>query len=285
MDLGKTIAGERPSGGRIREYRIHFPRFQSRWPTVVFALHGAGSDASGMEPFCGLSDLADERGFCVVYPQGSGRTETSRSWNAGGKSQFAARENIDDIRFFLDLLDELRKKYGMNTERAFFVGMSNGAAMAYRAGIEMPERVAGIAAVAGCLSSEIANPSRPVPVIHFHGTEDTMVPYSGGLGHSISRTPLYSVQETMSRWIAVNQAKHVPESRELPLHVDDGTRVRHDWYRAAETGADVQLWTIQGGGHTWPGRQCPFPFLGKSTMNLDANQEIWKFFEQCLDRP
>jgi polyhydroxybutyrate depolymerase len=285
MDLGKTISDELPAGGRLREYLIHFSRKESRWPAVVIALHGAGSDAAAMEQFCGLSELADERGFCVVYPQGSGRTANLRSWNAGGNSQFAAREKIDDVQFLLDLLHGLQRKHRLHTERIFLVGMSNGAAMAYRAGVEIPERVAGIAAVAGCLSSDVPNPSHPVPVVHFHGTEDTFVPYGGGMGRSLTRTPMHSVAETMALWVDANQAAKVPESTEFPPSVADGTWVCRDWYHAMETAADVQLWTIHGGGHTWPGRMCPYPFLGKSTVNVNANEEIWKFFQQCPEQP
>ena len=44
--------------------------------------------------------------------------------------------------------------------------------------------------------------------------------------------------------------------------------------------AEVVLVVIEGGGHTWPGRP-PLPAqLGKSTMNIAANDWIWEFFQK-----
>ena len=40
------------------------------------------------------------------------------------------------------------------------------------------------------------------------------------------------------------------------------------------------LFVIEGGGHTWPGKQPPVGFIGKSTKNISANDLIWEFFEK-----
>jgi len=42
----------------------------------------------------------------------------------------------------------------------------------------------------------------------------------------------------------------------------------------------VILYVIDGGGHTWPGRQWPVPLLGRSTRDVAANDLIWEFFQK-----
>ncbi|NBU41864.1 MAG: polyhydroxybutyrate depolymerase, partial [Planctomycetia bacterium] len=36
--------------------------------------------------------------------------------------------------------------------------------------------------------------------------------------------------------------------------------------------------TIEGGGHTWPGRRPPVWFIGRSTRTVSANELMWEFF-------
>lgn len=280
VELGKTSLQNVVTKEGLRDYYVHRPHRIGRNAAVVIALHGAGSDALGMEQFCGLTDTAEKHGFCVVYPQGTGRTPAARTWNAGGDAQYAARQKIDDIGFLEQVMFRLRHEFQLNTDRVYLVGMSNGAALAYRAAVEIPHRVAAVAAIGGCLSSEIPNPTRPVPVIHFHGTEDTFVPYLGGMGRSLSRTPMHSVSKTIAIWVQANGASTDPIREEISEKVPDGTSIVRTWHPSLDGTADVELWTIHGGGHTWPGRRCPFPFLGKSTQNLDANETLWRFFER-----
>ena len=56
-----------------------------------------------------------------------------------------------------------------------------------------------------------------------------------------------------------------PQTTELPDKAHDGTKVTRKVYAPKDGGAEVVLYTIDGGGHTWPGRQPPVRFLGKST--------------------
>jgi polyhydroxybutyrate depolymerase len=57
-------------------------------------------------------------------------------------------------------------------------------------------------------------------------------------------------------------------------------RVSRTVYAGGEQGSEVVLIVIEGGGHTWPGRQPPVPFLGKSTPTVAANDLIWEFFQK-----
>jgi polyhydroxybutyrate depolymerase len=49
-------------------------------------------------------------------------------------------------------------------------------------------------------------------------------------------------------------------------------------YTNCNQGAEVILYTIEGGGHTWPGG-VPIPIVGKTTEAIDATEEMWRFFQ------
>jgi len=137
--------------------------------------------------------------------------------------------------------------------------------------------------VAGVMGSETCSPSRPVPILHFHGTDDRFVPYAGGVGRrSKSETIFYSVEHTVRKWVKANRARNRPLITLLPERVADGTHVTRTRYPAGHGSAEFVLYTIEGAGHTWPGRQPEFDFLGVSTRNLVASDVISEFFQQHL---
>jgi polyhydroxybutyrate depolymerase len=116
-------------------------------------------------------------------------------------------------------------------------------------------------------------------VIHFHGTADKLVPFEASQGESAKFFGFKSVPETMRILVACNACAQDPQTTELPDKAHDGTKVTRKVYAPKEGGAEVVLYTIEGGGHTWPGRQPPVRFLGKSTGQISANDLIWEFFQ------
>jgi len=118
-------------GEQKREYLVHVPPdYDGKRPTaVVLAFHGGGSNAEQMEKFSGLSDKADEAGFMVVYPSGSGRLPDMLTWNAGNCCGYAQRHKIDDVGFVAALLDDLATVANVDAKRVYATGMSNGALM------------------------------------------------------------------------------------------------------------------------------------------------------------
>jgi polyhydroxybutyrate depolymerase len=248
---------------------------------VVLALHGGGSNPAAMADFCGLSQKANQEGFLVVYPHGSGRTGEYLSWNAGNCCGHAWKRGVNDVEFVHRLLDDLSEAAEVDARRVFATGMSNGGMLAYRLACEMPERIAAIAPVAGTLGLADCRPALPVPVLHFHGTKDLFVPYEGGKGpRSLSGTNFLPVREAIQTWVRNNECKPGPVETVLSEGKSDGMRITQHTYAGGRDGAEVALVTIEGGGHTWPGRLPRLAMLGPSAIGISANDMMWEFFQR-----
>ncbi len=123
---------------------------------------------------------------------------------------------------------------------------------------------------------------KPVPVIlAFHGTDDKFAPFKGGRGErSLSQTEFHSVEHSIGCWVKANGCRAEPVVTEEKAKVEDGTKVTRKTWGGGKNGSEVVLIEITGAGHTWPGRQPALLFLGKSTKNISANDEMWEFFKK-----
>lgn len=262
------------------------------WPLVV-ALHGGGSTPLGMMHFSQILRASDEYGFATLLPAGTGPSDEFRTWNAGRCCGHAARWQVDDVGFLQRLLDDALGRWAIDPTRVYATGISNGGMMSYRLAAEMSERIAAIAAVAGALVCDPAPLTRPVPVIHFHGTQDDFVPYQGGRGaRSLRRVDFPSVEATLTRWRAAcgwdamaaaqvlfSGPKKTSPGEWIPQSDQPITATRHVHANDAEAETIVEI-KIDGGGHTWPGVAPPLPFMGPTLMSLSANELMWAFFKQ-----
>src|SRR6267142_202523 len=179
-----------------RSYLVHVPQNydHAKHTPVVLALHGATMNGPIMAAFCGMSIKSEEAGFIVVYPTGTGR-KPFLFWNAGGDWEGIGRQP-DDVAFIGKLLDDLATVVNVDEKRVYACGMSNGGMMCYRLAAEMSDRIAAIAPVAGTIAIEESKPKRPVPVIHFHGTKDTFVPFEMKKGKTPSFMKLNGVDDS-----------------------------------------------------------------------------------------
>jgi len=268
---------------RTRTYLVHLSKSYDGGKAfpVVLAFHGGASNAEQLVRFCGLNDKADRAGFIVVYPEGTGRLKTALTWNGGNCCGYAKENNVDDVGFTKALLDDLASVVKVDAKRVYATGMSNGAIMAYRLASELSEHIAAIAPVSGPMGTEKCQPKRPVSVLHFHGTSDEFAPFKGGKGaRSLSGTDFYSVEHSIHAWVKADGCKEDPETVTMPDRAKVDTRIRRKTYQGGKEGSEVVLVVIEGGGHTWPGREPAVRVLGKATKNVSANDVMWEFFER-----
>ncbi|MCY2963507.1 MAG: prolyl oligopeptidase family serine peptidase [Planctomycetota bacterium] len=251
-------------GEQKRTYLFHVPKdYDSKKPVpVVLALHGAAMDGAMMVRFSGLNKKSDESGFVVVYPSGSG-VGPFRTWNAGGFSGKMAEGKADDVAFIGKLLDDLGTVVNVDEKRVYACGMSNGGMMCYRLAAELSDRIAAVAPVAGTIAIEESKPKRPVPVIHFHGSKDNIVPFEMVKGKAPSFMNLKGVEDSIQTWVKLNGCEEKPKTDTI-----------------SKDGSEVVLVVIEEGGHTWPGQKPPVGFIGKSARNISANDLMWEFFQK-----
>ena len=261
-----------------RTYLVHVPgSYVPTSPTpVVLALHGAAMNGEMMVSFTGLNQTSDEKGFVVVYPSGTG-SDPFLTWNAGGVFKPIVDGKADDIVFIESLLDDLIKVVAVDEKRIYACGMSNGGMMCYRLAAELSDRIAAIAPVAGTIAIEESRPTRAVPVIHFHGRKDTIVPFGV---RNARRNPFMAfkgVEDSIQTWVQLDECDEQPLTDTLSKE-GDAITVTRQTYGNGKNGSEVVLVAIDQGGHTWPGQRPPISLLGKSAMNISANDLMWDFF-------
>lgn len=266
-------------GGLKRTYRIHYPAgFSKEKPVpLVFVLHGLGSTGRQTEWLTGFTKLSDEKGFAVVYPDGY--RAMWRFWDGILEN----KDKVDDLGFLVALLDELIRLGGVDAHRVYATGISNGGFMANRLGVSRADRFAAIAPVAGMMirrMSEELRPSRAVPTIYFHGTEDSIVPYDGEM-QTPRRTPLLGAEDLCRWWAKTNGCGMEPKIEALADEHEDRTRVERWTWSGGKEESEVVLYKIVGGGHTWPGGPAiQGLLLGRVTREIDASALIWDFFSR-----
>jgi len=270
--------GSMEIGGLARTWLLHVPdKYNSLNPApLLLALHGRLGDGKGMASLTHLNQISDQYGFIVVYPDGY-----QRGWADGRGATTADLAGVGDVAFLSALIATLSGTYAINARRVYVTGISNGGFMAQRLGCDLSAKIAAIAVDAATFPVELADrcaPSHPMPVLLFNGTNDPLVPYQGGTVAG-DRGEVYAVQQTAARWAALAGCAPTTASATVPTIVSDGTTVSDTTYSGCRDDALVRFYTIDGGGHTWPGgtQYLPASTVGKATRNLDASQTLWAF--------
>lgn len=264
--------------GIERTYILHIPLpyidNQEAMP-VVLSFHGGGGNAQNEMRVSNFNPLADEEGFIVVYPNGNGRFEDKLlTWNGGTCCGYAVTNNIDDVGFVRTLIADLQTIINIDTKRIYATGLSNGGIFSYRLACDASDLFAAIAPVAGTQNYIRCQPSESVSVLHFHGTADENLPYNGGSGpKSVAGMQFVSVKDSIKFWLNFNQCLVSAQTESF----DD---IQHDTYTNCANGTTtVELYTIIGGGHAWPGSNGPAgPGGDLPTQSISATKIIWEFF-------
>lgn len=223
---------------------------------VVVVLHGLGGTAEEMATMAGWPAAARDLGFLAVFPEG-----VSESWNAGGCCGRAMEWGVDDAGMLDALLTQLVQEQGADPGRVYLTGYSNGAMMSHLYACRSPERLVGMASVAGTNFSD-CRPGRTVDVMQVSGSEDPVIPVLGGESalEGVGRVP--SVEQTMLDWATAAGCAE-PQGSELAgvlsfegKDCSTGTRVRYD--------------VIEGLGHEYPTAEASPGYVA-----VDRILEFW----------
>ena len=266
------------SSGQKREYLLHVPRsYDNTKPTpLVISMHAAALWPAAQMETSQWNKVADEHGFIVVYPsgttlEGGGTGVLPKVWLLRPEADLLA-----NVTFISELIDTLEAAYNIDPTRIYANGFSNGGAMAFALSCRLSHRIAAVGTVSAAQDQRPWSwcaDSRPVPLINFHGTAD-LVPYNGGRVLASPR-PFPSVSTWTANWARRNRC--APN----PIESVVATDVTHLEYTNCANDAAVVLYTIGGGGHTWPGgKPMPEWMLGRTSRNIDATSQMWAFFRE-----
>ena len=257
---------------------VHTPAgYTGRTPiALVLNLHGSGSTAQAEEAFTAMDATADANGFIVAYPQGAIKAGSGFDWNVpnepliGGAS--VPKGSANDVTFLSSAITYLEAHYCVDARRVYSTGFSGGARLTSQLACDLSNRVAAVAPVSGLRLPSPCPTARPVPVLSFHGTADPVDPYQG----NGQKYWTYSVPVAAQRWAAKDACSATPTVTTV------NPTVQLSAFTGCAGGTTVELYTITGAGHTWPGgprlaRQA-IKILGPQSNAIDASSTIWSFF-------
>ncbi|HSL42875.1 MAG TPA: PHB depolymerase family esterase [Anaerolineales bacterium] len=248
------------SNGQVREFILHVPSSFQREGSMALLIgfHGAGSNAGQFEGYSGFSRVAENEGLIVVYPQALGARPT---WNT------TAGPNNPDIQFVNDIIDHLLQRCDIDPNRIYATGHSNGGGMANRLACDLSDRIAAIGSVAGAYQwSEECSPLRPVAIFAVHGTDDPIIPYDGFPNTGEPPTAYNIVGVPIPQWASSWGTRN--ECDPEPLDITHNVLISETKWKDCRSGADVRLYTIEGGGHEWPADL------------IHVASTFWEFFKQ-----
>jgi polyhydroxybutyrate depolymerase len=241
---------------------------------LILMLHGGGGNAKQtIDTMTPMNSYAGEKNVIVAYPNGTGPFDNFLlTWNAGACCGSAMEKKIDDVGFIRAVVNDIKRQYSIDKSRVFAAGFSNGAMMSYRLGCEMPDIFSGIASVAGALNIS-CSPPQPLSVMIIHGTADTHVPYNGGQGpdQADKRHPRVDkpVSHAVDFWTRHNNCS-------TPAARSENGKIQKDEYSECIAGTGVSVFTVQDGGHSWPGGKA-YRSSEKPSTEMSASKEILDF--------
>ena len=296
--------------GLKRRYLAHVPRGYNGKTSIplVLAFHGGGGNADDSTEYFRLNKKSEKEEFIIVYPEGTGKKTLGKffgTWNAGRCCGDSLENNIDDVGFVDNMINQLSKDFNIDEKRIYAVGFSNGAQISYRLACELSHKIAAIAPGGSMGTFQKCNLSRPVSVFAFGGTEDPCTPYGGGdkCGGCFSdflnniglpaEYKYYScdkVDEHIEKWKKLNNCSN----KKKTIYKEKNTTCVS--YHECSDKSEVILCTIDGGGHVWPGKNnyssdscinnpngkiCAEwkKAVGDLIPDFNVNDLIWEFFK------
>jgi polyhydroxybutyrate depolymerase len=269
--------------GVVRDYRMFRPTKDKPLPLVLM-LHGGMGTSANIEEYLNFTAVAASENFVAVYPQG-----ISRAWNDARTNKALMSPNAstaDDVAFLNGLVDDLIAKGVADPKRVYISGLSNGGFMAMRMACEAPDRfVAFVAMIASAplTAATTCRPKRPLPMLLINGTDDGLVKFSP---QAAAAQGNFGAVELAAFWGERNGCKGFTDMMLPDLDPADKSTISARRYSGCPAKGDVELLTVNGGGHQPPsrGKVRDYPLLsrvlGVRNHDIDTAETVWAFFKR-----
>lgn len=252
---------------------------------VVLDFHGLLEGAEIHARMSQYSAVAEEDGFVAVFPHGSGEP-------LGWKTSLDPATNTD-LAYFDAVLEQVASELCIDEARVYATGLSNGAMFTSALLCQRADVLAAAAPVAGITDPDGCAPSRPVPIVSFHGTADPILLFNGGVdvsaipgvgepdtGPTTTAPPADLDGEGYPANVAAFAARNGCQPEPVDTELTD--EVVHRVYDCPP-GADVELYIVIDGGHSWPSSEFSRSIgdiVGPTTFDIDATRDAWEFMRR-----
>ncbi len=280
-------------GNEERNFLLYVPENQENSP-LVFLLHGksdngvdliGAGDPERITPYKRWIALADENNLILVAPDGGTDAADVRGWN-DCRGDGTGNPEFDDVAFIVGIKEKLATTYSIDNNRIYANGTSNGGHLAIRLTQEASEEFTAVAAVIAAMpaASECGTSSKPISVLFMNGTEDPILPYSGG-DMAFDRGSVASTEGSVAYWIDRNQTDtDATYTAFEDLDPNDGSTAEKFLYKNGLNNTEVVLYRINNGGHTEPSiseryRNIFTLVVGSQNGDIEMADEIWFFFK------
>ena len=251
--------------GVYHEFILCLPENAKDAPLVLM-LHGYGESADKFKDITRFDQTAVPEGYAVCYITGAPnpKDHTSlRGWNSG-----IASGGNDDMAFLMALTDYLRKEYGLNKEKLYAIGFSNGAFLVHRLAIEAGDKFTGLVSVAGKMPETMWVKRKQAVCTNFFqitGEKDDVVPMKSTGSDKYTKDP--AIEDVIDYWVTREGLSKTEESL-----TDNGSIL-------TKYGSDtnnISIWNlwIKDGRHAWP---------NESVNRISGNDYIMEFLNEVRD--
>jgi poly(3-hydroxybutyrate) depolymerase len=234
-------------GGTMRTFIVHAPSGLSN-PPLVISMHGLSGTGSQQRSMSGFDKIADRENFVVAYPDG-----ISNRWDVSGST---------DVSFILALIDTMAARYQIDRNRVYATGFSMGGMMSYKLACTVADKIAAIGPASGYLMGGMGgggcSPKRPMPILHTHGSLDSVVAFTG-------------LASYISGWVTKNGCPTTAQITKPYPESKPNSKVTKEYYGPCDQGSEIIVLTVEGMGHAYPGS------FGSTDIN--ASEEFWAFFK------
>jgi polyhydroxybutyrate depolymerase len=282
--------------GQNRQFQVHIPACYERTKAtpLVLAFHGLHMNSTMMMGISGFNGASERNGFIVVYGDSVGGR-----WSDGTNQAATAA----DVAYVEAIIERLGKVANIDRRRIYACGISNGGYFTQALACAIPDKIAAAGSVAAPLMEQAARTmqsGKPVPIAFILGSDDPLIPWGDGrvkdigkLGEALGLSSLGSIDSSMVRmgglmtvpetiafWTNHNHSSTTPTTSQLPdRDPKDGTRIKREQYGSGPN--EVLLYTVEGGGHTWPGcinLQAISGISGNISQDASGSELLWEFF-------